>query len=190
MSLRILVGVAALATVIACDKMDSPASPTEGASLALGASQGTQSQSHERQVIMNDACDPETFNAVLGPNSCVGHGGVTFDNFIAQLTRMERVPSWFFAPPNATARVGDEFVVFNRGGETHTFTEVDEFGGGIVPSLNALMHLSTVAPECRNLDPEDFVRAGGTYREDISEAGLEKYQCCIHPWMRLEARIR
>jgi hypothetical protein len=139
---------------------------------------------------MSDACDPETFNAVLGPNSCVRNGGVTFDNFIAQLTRVERVPSWFFAPPNATARVGDEFVVWNKGGETHTFTEVDDFGGGIVPSLNALMHLSTVAPECTTLAPEDFVRAGGTYREDISEAGLEKYQCCIHPWMRLEARIR
>jgi hypothetical protein len=190
MSFRILAGVAVLATAIACDKMDSPTAPADAASLALSASQGTQSQSHERQVIMSDACDPETFNAVLGPNSCVRNGGVTFDNFIAQLTRMERVPSWFFAPPNATPRVGDEFVVWNKGGETHTFTEVDDFGGGIVPSLNALMHLSTVAPECTTLAPEDFVRAGGTYREDISEAGLEKYQCCIHPWMRLEARIR
>lgn len=189
MSLRIVISVAALATFIACDKMDSPAAPTDAAA-ALPVSQGAQSQSHERHVTMNDNCDSETFNAVLGPGGCVGHGGVTFDNFIALLTRMERVPSWYFSPQNATARVGDEFVVVNRGGETHTFTEVEEYGGGRVASLNALMHLSTVAPECANLPPGDLVPAGGTFREDISEAGLEKYQCCIHPWMRLEARIK
>jgi hypothetical protein len=188
MSLRIVIVVAAVATVIACDKMNSPAAPTDAAAVALTTGQGTQS--HERQVIVSDACDPETFNAVLGPGGCVRNGGVTFEKFIDQLTRMQRVPSWFFAPPNATARVGDEFVVVNRGGETHTFTEVEEFGGGRVASLNALMHLPTVAPECANLPPADFIPAGGTFREDISEAGLEKYQCCIHPWMRLEARIR
>ena len=74
-------------------------------------------------------------------------------------------------------------------GETHTFTEVDEFGGGIVPELNERMHLSTVAPECRALEPDDFVAPGQTYREDIEETGHEKYQCCVRPWMRLEANI-
>ena len=189
MSLRIVIVVAAVATVVACDKMDSPAAPSDGASTALSASQG-KPQSREVQVIMNDACDPETFNAVLGPGGCVRNGGVTFDKFIEQLTRMQRVPSWFFAPPNATARVGDEFVVVNKGGETHTFTEVEEFGGGRVASLNALMGLTKVAPECANLPPSGFVPAGGTFHEDIDEPGNEKYQCCLHPWMRLEARIR
>jgi hypothetical protein len=48
----------------------------------------------------------------------------------------------------------------NQGGETHTFTEVDEFGGGIVADLNERMHLSTVAPECRALEQDDFVAPG------------------------------
>ena len=189
MSTRLFVAVMAVGLALACDKMDSPSAPTQTAALGLAA-QPQSGQAHDRMVIANDACDPDTFNAAIGPGTCVGNGGVTFANFIDQLTRLGRVPSWFFAPPNATANVGDEFVVRNRGGETHTFTEVEDFGGGIVPSLNAIMHLGTVAPECRNLDPDDFIAPGGTYREDISEGGLEKYQCCIHPWMRLEARIK
>ena len=189
MSTRILVAVMAVGFAIACDKMDSPAAPTQPAALAL-TSQPHSAQTHDRLVIVNDACDPETFNATIGPGTCVGNGGVTFANFIEQLTRLGSVPSWFFAPPNATANVGDTFVVRNRGGEAHTFTEVEDFGGGIVPALNAIMHLTTVAPECRTLGAGDFIPAGGTAREDISEAGLEKYQCCLHPWMRLEARVR
>jgi hypothetical protein len=33
------------------------------------------------------------------------------------------------------------------------------------------------------------VAPGATYVEGIEEAGVEKYQCCIHPWMRLEAHV-
>ena len=190
MSIRILVAVMAAGLAIACDKMDSPSAPTETA--ALGVSQQQSAPALDRTVIANDACDPETFNAVIGPGTCVrpGAGGVTFAHFIDQLTRLGTVPSWFFASPNATAFVGDTFVVRNRGGEAHTFTEVEEFGGGIVPPLNAIMGLTTVAPECRNLSGGDFIPPGGTQREEISEAGLEKYQCCLHPWMRLEARVK
>jgi hypothetical protein len=58
-----------------------------------------------------------------------------------------------------------------------------------VASLNELAHVPNVAPECLVLEADDFVAPGQTYREDIEEEGVEKYQCCIHPWMRLEARI-
>jgi len=46
-----------------------------------------------------------------------------------------------------------------------------------------------VAPECKILEPDDFVAPGATYVENIEESGVEKYQCCIHPWMRLEAHV-
>jgi hypothetical protein len=75
-------------------------------------------------------------------------------------------------------------LAINRGGEVHTFTEVEEFGGGIVPLLNQLSHNTAVAPECQALAPSDFVPAGGTTSDDVEEAGVEHYQCCIHPWMR------
>lgn len=82
------------------------------------------------------------------------------------------------------------FVATNRGGETHTFTEVGQFGGGIVPFLNQLAHVPNVAPECTSLDPDDFVAPDGTYEKQVTTAGTAKFQCCIHPWMRLEARVR
>jgi hypothetical protein len=40
------------------------------------------------------------------------------------------------------------------------------------------------------LEADDFVAPGGTYRETVDHAGHLKFQCCIHPWMRLEASSR
>ena len=141
-------------------------------------------------VKMLDACDPETFNA--RSISCTRAGGVTFDQFIAHLTRFGSIGAWRFAPAVANVRVGQSFVATNIGGEVHTFTRVADFGGGIVPLLNDLAHVPRLAPECapEALEPEDFVAPGGTYRETVDRAGALKFQCCIHPWMRLEASSR
>jgi len=148
-------------------------------------------------VIVNlmDACDPETFNAPppagAGPGTCFRNGGVTFQNFIEQLMRFGSIGAWHMAPPNSNLLVGQHFLAVNHGGEVHTFTEVAEFGGGRVDALNKLLHLTTVAPECLTLDPDDFIAPGATYESDTEEeAGDEKYQCCIHPWMRLTAHVR
>jgi plastocyanin len=141
-------------------------------------------------VTMQDACDPDTFNAKSVP--CVRAGGVTFDDFIAQLTRFGFIGPWHFAPRTANVRVGQTFVATNIGGETHTFTQVAEFGGGIVPLLNQLAGVPTVAPECdpNILEPDDFVPPGGRYRQTVEHTGTLKFQCCIHPWMRLEGSSR
>ena len=148
----------------------------------------------DRIVSMFDACDPETFNAPppagVGPGTCVRSGGVTFANFLEQLGKHASIGSWHFAAPNTAAKVGQTFVAVNRGGEVHTFTEVEEFGGGIVPPLNALTNNLVVAPECTTLAPDDFVAPGGTYREEpLEHAGTARFMCCIHPWMRLEAKV-
>ena len=58
----------------------------------------------------------------------------------------------------------------------HTFTEVEEFGGGIVPSLNELAHVPIVAPECQSLAPGDFIAPGQSVEEEIEEGeGEEKF---------------
>jgi plastocyanin len=77
----------------------------------------------------------------------------------------------------------------NQGGETHTFTEVEQFGGGIVPSLNELSHAGPSRRSVGRFEGDDFVAPGGTYREQVSETGTVKFQCCIHPWMKLEAQV-
>ena len=142
-----------------------------------------------RFVSMMDACDPATFNAVLGPGSCTRQGGVTFDKFIAQLQRNQMAGAWHFASPTVQARLGQMIIATNRGGEEHTFTRVAAFGGGIVPVLNQLSGNPTVAPECTQLDPDDFVEPGGTYSEEVDAGGTLLFQCCIHPWMRTEVHV-
>lgn len=137
---------------------------------------------------MMDACDPTTFNAALNdPTACARNGGATFEKFIAQLQKHQKVGAWHFAPPKINVGVGEALPAVNRGGEVHTFTEVEQFGGGMVPPLNTLSGTPTPAPECLMLDAEDFVPPGGTYREEVGGPGTELYQCCIHPWMRTAA---
>ena len=165
--------------------------PNAGAINSAAATRGLP----DRTVSMMDACDPETFNAPppagVGPGTCARSGGVTFATFLEQLGKHGSIGSWHFAPPNTSAKVGQTFVAVNRGGEVHTFTEVDQFGGGIVPPLNALTGNPVPAPECTSLDPDDFVAPGATYTEEpLEHAGTVRFQCCIHPWMRLEVNVK
>jgi plastocyanin len=144
----------------------------------------------QRQVQMMDACDPQSFNAALGPGSCTRQGGLEFAKFLALLGKHQKVGAWHFAPSTVKARVGQELFATNHGGEVHTFTEVEEFGGGMVPDLNTLAGEPVPAPECLSLQPGDFVAPGGTYTDEVEEEGIELYQCCIHPWMRAVVTAR
>jgi hypothetical protein len=162
--------------------VDQPGQPTSAAPSTPGLP--------ERLIALDDACDSATFNAELGPGTCVRNGGIQFADFISQLEKHHAVGAWHFSPPSTTARVGQMLVAVNHGGEVHTFTEVEEFGGGIVARLNDLAGVPTMAPECGTLDPDDFVAPGARYRDEpLEHAGAEKYQCCIHPWMRLELKV-
>jgi len=141
-------------------------------------------------VNIHDNCDPETFDAAIRPGACVRSGGMQFDQFISILTKLHLVPSWRFAPDIVEAHRGDRFLVMNQGGEVHTFTEVEEFGGGIVADLNQRAGLTHVAPECQSLAAGDFIAPGSTFEDEVEHDEAEKYQCCIHPWMRLTTRVK
>jgi hypothetical protein len=200
MTLRLSVIVGLLGITIACSREAgsppsdalAPAAPspiaTAPSATATAPSANAAPQSREEITVnMADACDPDTFNAAIAPETCTRSGGMKFDRFIDLLTRLAFVGPWHFAPNIAKARVGATFVAVNKGGEVHTFTEVAAFGGGIVPDLNQLSRTPDVAPECTQLKGEDFVPPGAAYREQVEHGGSLKYQCCIHPWMRLEA---
>jgi plastocyanin len=94
-------------------------------------------------------------------------------------------PAWRNEPAHLTVHEGKAVRVTNRGGRTHTYTEVADFGGGFVPSLNIGL---IPAPEC---DPAAviFLPPGATIKLEGLAPGLHKFECCIHPWMRGTIRV-
>ena len=141
-----------------------------------------------RTVQIRDDCDPATFNAdkPVGPGVgviCGGDGDTTFADFIAELRATHVAEKWRFNP---TLTNDTRLVARNRGGETHTFTPVTTFGGGVNPGLNALSGNPVEAAECA--DAAKFgasaVPPGMTSATITAKPG-DHFQCCIHPWMRL-----
>lgn len=97
-------------------------------------------------------------------------------------------PSWRNEPSHLTVARGKSIRVTNDGGRGHSFTKVANFGGGAVPGLNVNM---TRAPECP-LGPQnvtDAVPPGGSTEISGLAAGLHRFQCCFHPWMRATIRV-
>ena len=139
----------------------------------------------DRTVNMMDACDHASF-AAAGV-FCARNGGVAFNQLIAQLLDHGSAGAWHNAPSQMDAKVGLTLSAVNKGGEVHTFTKVAKFGGGIVPEINGLLHL-TPAPECSALltpgHDDDFIVPGGADTDDVVQSGTTLYQCCIHPWMQ------
>jgi len=154
-------------------------------------------------VRMQGPCDPASFNAAVGPGTCIGDGTITFDHFIKELTAAQKVGSWHFDPSNGDLAPGTVLSLENRAGEVHTFTKVKEFGGGFIAFLNPLSGTPVPAPECATATvgglipkPESptniFVEPGET--EDGPTAGSSimpsgttiNFQCCVHPWMRTQ----
>ncbi|HEV8236602.1 MAG TPA: hypothetical protein VGP84_18445 [Gemmatimonadaceae bacterium] len=192
------VAASALAlTVAACtDSGAPPTVPSTAPSLSdrSGTIAGVNANKNEddsRTVRMFDDCDPASFDAALhDPNACIGKGKTTFDRFIAELTRSQVAQKWRFDPRHVEVEKGNDVFAINKGGEVHTFTRVANFGGGIVPILNTLSGNPTPAPECTTLEPDDFVAPGAMYTAELNTDKLQHFQCCIHPWMRADVRLK
>jgi len=136
-----------------------------------------------RTVQIRDDCDPATFNAAVGDGTCVGDGDTTFGDFIAELQATQTAEKWRFNP---TSTDDTRLSPRNRGGETHTFTPVAKFGGGIIPVLNDLSGNRVEAPECADAAKFDASRVlPGTTGKTVTATAGAHFQCCIHPWMRL-----
>jgi plastocyanin len=146
-----------------------------------------------RFIFMNDVCDPTTFNAMFGPDTCVRTGpGVPLNTFVKELKLLHFVPGWLFAPQVVVASTTDPIQVKNIGGEVHTFTEVAKFGGGVVPLLNDLGGFGPTVPECAAPPNEDnhILTPGASFTFAEDKVGTHLYQCCIHPWMHETLTVR
>jgi plastocyanin len=160
--------------------------------LLLMPTAGASAASATRQVQMLDDCEPASFNAAIGPGTCIKDGTTTFSEFIAQLLAQGRAPAWRFAPAQLKLDAGGTLQAHNRGGEDHTFTEVASFGGGCIQALNDLLGLTPV-PECAGFPGGAFaatlVRPGGTVTTAPLPPGVHRFECLIHPWMRTTATV-
>jgi plastocyanin len=150
------------------------------------------------QIVALDECDPATFNAnpLIGPGFCKN---VTLGAFTTLTELLDKAshgtpdPGWDFEPDVLHIKKGTTLVVVDQGGEPHTFTEVEKFGGGFLPVLNAPGEVTV--PEC----------AGGFKNVAVAKTrilqgsqllvpGLSKgehlFECCIHPWMRVKVEVK
>jgi hypothetical protein len=140
-----------------------------------------------RDIRMQDRCDPATFNAVFGDGVCIKEGGVTLDEFLAQLNPKDGGDNhWRFKPKQTHLKPGGHLDIVNQGGETHSFTEVVDFGATPIPDFALLNNaLPPGTPFAVPVGADlHFVPSGGTLRLDNLSVGTHKFECFIHPWMR------
>lgn len=167
-----------------------------GALVATLAMSGIASAGHGHHavatVLMEDNCEPHSFNAAVGPHTCIGNGHTTFEAFIGQLIATGDAPAWRFDPSVLSLPTGSQIKAVNIGGEDHTFTEVANYGGGCIDVLNNLLGLTSV-PECAGFPGGAFgatlVPPGGTLTTGSLPPGIHRFECLIHPWMRATVTV-
>jgi plastocyanin len=137
------------------------------------------------KISASDACSPSFNVALMDPNTCTRPGGMPFDVFIQQLQRNKFAGAWHFSPPHVNVDAGNSLTVVNRGGETHSFTQVTQFGGGgIVPQLNEVL-FGTPTPPTFFFGPLNLMPSGSeiTISPQTLTPGTHLFFCAIHPWM-------
>jgi hypothetical protein len=142
-------------------------------------------------IKIKDACDPATFNAVLGDGACApinNKGGrVEFEELVGG-----EIDKWKFSERKLTIDEGESVRVrFERGGEAHSFTEVPQFGAGCVPELNLLVGYSgdSVAG-CGLIEPTIVGPMRTRYEVAGLSSGVHRFECLIHPWMQSVVEVR
>jgi plastocyanin len=155
------------------------------------------------QVIALDECDPESFNMALSESGGGFCHNVSLAAFGYATTLMDLLslaqagtpdPGWDFEPDTLTIKEGTIVSVVDQGGEPHTFTEVKAFGNGFLPPLNPGGSTSVI-PECsggfKNIAVARTRVVQGSHLDVIGlSKGKHLFQCCIHPWMRMEVDVK
>src|SRR5713101_9653880 len=163
------------------------------------STQSAENPASPAQVVALDECDPNTFNAALGPNFChnvalaaLGYA-TTLSDLFAKAAAGTPDPGWDFEPDTLNIKKGTILNVFDQGGEPHTFTEVAQFGGGFLPVLNAPGE--DTVPECAggfsNVAVAKTRILQGSQRQITGlSKGEHLFECCIHPWMRVKVEVK
>jgi len=116
----------------------------------------------------------------------------TFNDLFAKAAAGTPDPNWDFEPDTIRIKQGTVLTVADEGGEPHTFTEVEKFGGGFIPGLNSG---EATVPECvggfSNLAVAKTRILQGSHLEVTNlSKGEHDFECCIHPWMRTKVIVK
>src|SRR5262249_20197805 len=96
-------------------------------------------------------------------------------------------PAWRFGPADLKNESDEGGGVRNEGGRVHTVTEGADICGGRVSPLSTRF---TRAPRRINPpDPNDVPPGAGVEVSGLS-VGNHRFQCCIHPWMRMLIKVK
>ena len=160
-----------------------------------GLAQSAAPSPSVKQVVALDECDPTTFNAALGPDFCknIALGfSTTFDDLFKEAAAGHPDKKWDFEPDTVSMKQGTTLSVVDQGGEPHTFTEVQEFGGGFIAGLNGG---ENTVPECAGgFGKVKVARTRLLQGSQLQVVGLSKgehkFECCIHPWMRVKVEVK
>lgn len=150
---------------------------------------GTAAALAAGKISILDYCDASDPGWAPTGGCTLEDGDVTVAEFNALLTSVRSSavvghPAWRFQPSFIESDPDQSVRVTNDGGRPHTFTEVAQFGGGMVPPLNIGL---IEAPECAAatvIPPGDRTVIRG-----LAE-GNHLFQCCIHPWMRAMIKVQ
>ncbi len=167
-----------------------------GMAAALGGAWRTKplAADSENRIAMRDDCDPRDPAWAPTGGCALEEGDVDNAEFRQELsstlapTSVIGHQAWRMDPSYLKIETDHEITVTNRGGRTHTFTEVKEFGGGKIPPPGAGLNKGLItAPEC---PASTNVPPGATVEVDNLTPGNHKFQCCIHPWMRVIVKVK
>jgi hypothetical protein len=167
------------------------------AGATLASAQGNPpSRNPPVQVVALDECDPTTFNAALGPDFCknVALGSfTTLADLFAEAQAGHPDPNWDFEPDTVNIKEDTNLSVVDQGGEPHTFTEVAHFGGGFIPELNGPGEQTI--PECAGgfgkvAVAKTRILQGSQVQIPGLSKGEHRFECCIHPWMRVKVEVK
>ncbi len=154
--------------------------------LAVAALPATAAVSESVKIFVMDRCEPDSFDAAIGPGTCVRNGGVKFDVFVKRLNPHDGGHNaWTNSRHEVALKGGQHLTLTNTGGEDHTFTEVANFGAGFVPPLNAALPAGT--PPAQPVGALNFMPSGATLELGQLSPGTHLFECLIHPWMRTVA---
>jgi len=190
-------GLLALGLAAACGR-DSPSNQvvapdavTDGAFASNNFASNDEGFSGKRNIAMRDDCDPSD-PAWAPTGGCARRrGDVNFAEFNAENNSTLAASvvghmAWRMDPTYVKIVSGRTIRVRNEGGRAHTFTKVAQFGGGKIPNPSLNKGLVT-APECPG---STDIPPGGSAEVSGLAVGNNRFQCCIHPWMRAIVKVK